>query len=202
MFVDAVHLAPHRRIDVTALGVDALVTSPYKWYGPHAGAMWVEPDLMASLPVAKVRPAADEGPRRWETGTPSFEALVATEAAARYLLDASMESVTASEAAVFAPLLSGLHAVAGVRVWGPPSMTGRVPTVAFTVDGHHPDGVARALAADRIAVWSGHSYAVEVVDSLGLSERGGVVRAGVVRYVDDDDVSRLLRSVERLASAG
>jgi selenocysteine lyase/cysteine desulfurase len=70
--------------------------------------------------------------------------------------------------------------------------------VAFTVEGHGPDEVAAALAAERIAVWAGHSYAVEAVDHLGLADRGGVVRAGVVRYVEPDDVSRLLGVIERL----
>ena len=81
---------------------------------------------------------------------------------------------------MFAPLLDGLQAIAGVHVWGPPTIDGRTPTVAFTVDGTHPDEVAAALAAERIATWAGHSYAVEVVDQLGLADRGGVVRAGVV----------------------
>ena len=57
-----------------------------------------------------------------------------------------------------------------------------------------------ALAAERIAVWDGHNYAVECVDQLGLADSGGVIRAGVVRYIDDDDVQRLLRTVDRLAT--
>ena len=55
---------------------------PYKWYGPHAGVLCADPALLDELPVAKVRPAPDRGPRRWETGTPSFEAIAAVEAAA------------------------------------------------------------------------------------------------------------------------
>ena len=160
--------------------------------------MWVRPDLLDELPVAKVRPAPDDGPRRWETGTPAFESLAAVEAAARFLVDEDMDRIGREEAAVFAPLLDGLSAMPHVRVWGPPTTAGRVPTVAFTVDGHHPDDVARALAAERIAVWSGHSYAMEAVDHLGLAATGGVVRAGVVRYVVDDDVSRLLQVIDSL----
>jgi cysteine desulfurase family protein (TIGR01976 family) len=198
-FVDAVHLAPHRAVDVRAIGCDVLATSPYKWYGPHAGVMWIEPSLLDSLPVAKVRPAADAGPRRFETGTPSFEAIAATEAAARYLAEETMARVEAAEATTFAPLLEGLLDTPGVRVHGAHEMHDRTPTVAFTVRGRHPDEVADALARDRIAVWSGHSYAVEAVGQLGLSESGGVVRAGVVRYVDDDDVARLLAAVRALA---
>ncbi len=199
VFVDAVHLAPHSRINVTELGCDALATSPYKWYGPHAGVLYVEPSLLNSLDVAKVRPAEDEGPRRFETGTPNFEGIAATEAAARFLIEERMEHVAAAEADVFAPLLAGLQAIPGVTVWGPPSIEARTPTVAFTVAGRTTDEVAAALAVEKIAVWAGHSYAVEVVDQLGLGD-GGVVRAGVVRYIEDDDVQRLLAAVRRVAS--
>ena len=97
-----------------------------------------------------------------------------------------------------AALLAGLATIPGVRLWGPPTMDGRVPTVAFTVDGIHTDDVAAALAAERIATWSGHSYAVEVVEQLGLAGSGGVVRAGVVAYITHDDVARLLDAVQRI----
>ena len=199
VFVDAVHLAPHMPVSVRDIGCDVLATSPYKWYGPHAGVLCIEPNLLNALPVAKVRPADDVGPRRFETGTPNFENIAATEAAARYLLEEDMASVAAHEQEVFAPLLHGLLAMAHVRVWGPPTLDARTPTVAFTVDGVSPDHVAQALAAAKIAVWSGSSYAVELVSHLGLTESGGVVRAGVVRYVTHDDVQRLLSVVQSLA---
>jgi cysteine desulfurase family protein (TIGR01976 family) len=199
VFVDAVHLVPHRAVDVATLGCDVLATSPYKWYGPHAGVLCIEPALLDELPIAKVRPAADRGPRRFETGTPSFEAIAGIEAAAAYLLDEGLDTIAAAEAAVFAPLLDGLLSMPGVTVWGPSSHECRTPTVAFTVDGHHPDVVAQRLAERRIATWAGHSYAVEVVDSLGVAAAGGVVRAGVVRYVVDDDVARLLEAVGDIA---
>jgi selenocysteine lyase/cysteine desulfurase len=198
VFVDAVHLAPHRAIDVTALGCDVLVTSPYKWYGPHAGVLCADPTVLDALPVAKVRPAPERGPRRWETGTPSFEAIAAVEAAAAFLLEQGLGRIADAEAKVFAPLLDGLLAMPGVRVYGPPTTQGRTPTIAFTVDGQRPDSVAQALSMAGIATWAGHSYALEAVDQLGVADSGGVVRAGVVAYIDDDDVSRLLQEVARL----
>lgn len=200
VFVDAVHLAPHRSIDVAAIGCDVLVTSPYKWYGPHAGVLCADPSLLDELPVAKVRPAADRGARRWETGTPNFEAIAAVDAAAQFLLEEGLDRLAAAEAAVFDPLLTGLQAIDGVTIHGPATMADRTPTVAFTVAGHHPNEVAEALAAVRVATWAGHSYAVEVVDQLGLATSGGVVRAGVVAYVDDDDVAQLLEAVQRLVT--
>ncbi|MEY3363067.1 MAG: hypothetical protein RLZZ538_610 [Actinomycetota bacterium] len=198
VFVDAVHLVPHMPVSVRGIGCDVLATSPYKWYGPHAGVLCIEPNLLNALPVAKVRPADDVGPRRFETGTPNLENIAATEAAARHLLEENMSSVAKYERDVFAPLLHGLLAMPRVKVWGPPTLESRTPTVAFTVDGMAPDRVAEALAAKKIAVWAGSSYAVELVSHLGLAESGGVVRAGVVRYVTSDDVQRLLHAVASL----
>ncbi|MEY4401461.1 MAG: hypothetical protein RL072_1326 [Actinomycetota bacterium] len=199
VFVDAVHLVPHMPVSVLDIGCDVLATSPYKWYGPHAGVMCIEPNLLNSLPVAKVRPAEDVGPRRFETGTPNLENIAATEAAARFLLEEGMGNIAAREREVFAPLLEGLLSLPHVKVWGPPTLESRTPTVAFTVKGKTPEQVAAALAANKIAVWNGNSYAVEVVSRLGLAESGGVVRAGVVRYVTHGDVARLLHVVRSLA---
>lgn len=198
VFVDAVHLAPHRAIDITALGCDVLATSAYKWYGPHAGVLWIAPDLRDELTPYKVRPAPDTAPERWETGTPAYEAIAATQAAAEFLLEQGMTALADAEAAVFAPLLEGLNDLAHVAVHGPRDLADRTPTVCFSVDGHSADEVATALAAAQIAVWGGHYYAVEVMAALGLTERGGAIRAGVSCYTSPDDVGRLLDVVTRM----
>ena len=200
VFVDAVHLAPHRRIDFAALGADVLVTSPYKWYGPHAGILAARPELLAELVRYRVRPAPSTGARAWETGTPALETLAGVRAAATFLLEQGMDAVAESEGRVFAPLLEGLLAIPKVTVWGPPDLQDRTPTVAFTVRGVNPDEVARRLAQARIATWSGHSYAVEVVARLGLDASGGVVRAGVVRYTSPEEVAHLLAEVRSIAA--
>ncbi len=199
VYIDAVHLAPHRAIDIAALGCDALVTSPYKWYGPHSGVLWMRPDLLDSLPVFKVRPATDRGPGRLETGMPNFEGIAGIEAAARFLIEEGMDHVAAAESEVFSYLLSGLLSISGVKVWGSQTLEARVPTAAFTINGVHPAEASKALAAKRIAVWDGHNYAVEVVDQLGLADSGGVIRAGVSRYVEQPDADRLLAAVSELA---
>jgi cysteine desulfurase family protein (TIGR01976 family) len=199
VYVDAVHLAPHRRIDIAALGCDALVTSPYKWYGPHSGVLWMRPELLESLPVFKVRPASDHGPGKLETGMPNFEAIAGIEAAARFLIEEGMEQLAAAESEVFSRLLEGLQSINGVTVWGSQTLEDRVPTAAFTIDGVHPAEASKALAAAKVAVWDGDNYAVEVVDQLGLADSGGVIRAGVSRYVEAPDVDRLLTAVRDLA---
>ncbi len=199
VFIDAVALAPHRSIDIAELGCDVLATSPYKWYGPHSGVLWISPDLRDHLPVYKVRPAPSSGPARWETGMANFEALAGIEAAARFLLEHGMDRLEADESEIFAPLLEGLQSIDGVTVYGVPGLAGRTPTAAFTVRGHTPSAVCESLAAERIAAWDGDNYAVEVAKQLGVSTTGGVVRVGLARYVEADDVARLLDVVERLA---
>ncbi len=200
VFIDAVAWAPHHAIDVSALGVDAIVTSPYKWYGPHSGTLWLQPDLMQELPVFKVRPSENRGARRMETGMPNYEAIAGVEAAARFLLEEGMDRIATFEIDVFTPLFEGLQSIPGVRLWGPQTLQGRTPTVSFTIDGVSPAAAASALAEDQVAVWDGGAYAVEVLGQLGLEGTGGVIRAGVARYIELDDVDRLLTGVRRLAN--
>ena len=196
--VDAVHLVPHSPVDIGDLGCDALVTSPYKWYGPHCGALWLAPELRTEIQPVNVRTAPIDPPRRFETGTLPIEALAGVTAAARYLLDARANEATRPEDGVFPALLQGLLDLSHVSVIGAHGLERRAPTVDFTVHGHSPDEVASALAARQIAIWSGHHYALELMKAYGVWDRGGVARAGVVRYTTEEDVGRLLDAVHAL----
>jgi selenocysteine lyase/cysteine desulfurase len=198
--VDGVHLTPHRPVDVAAIGCDVFTTSSYKWYGPHAGIMWVQPDLLDDLEAYKVRPAPERGPGRLQYGTPSWEALAGIEAAADFLLDVGLDVIAASEAERFARLIGGLHAIDGIRVVGPQDVADRAPTLMFEVAGQTPVAVSERLATDRVAVWDGHNYAVEAMGPLGLDVEAGAVRAGISIYTTDDDVDRLLAAVIDLAA--
>lgn len=162
----------------------------------------MRPDLLEDLPVFKVRPAADHGPEKLETGMPNFEAIAGIEAAARFLIEEGMDRVAAAESLVFAQLLEGLQSIRGVKVWGSQNLDDRVPTAAFTIDGVHPADASKKLAATRVAVWDGHNYAVEVVDQLGLADTGGVIRAGVSRYTEQPTSTACSRpSATSLANA-
>jgi cysteine desulfurase family protein (TIGR01976 family) len=198
VYVDAVHLAPHAPIDIQALGCDALVCSAYKWYGPHVGVLWLAPDLLEGLAPAKVRPAPDTGPSRWEQGTLAFESLAGVAAAARFMCDVGAGRLAVHELALFAPLLEGLCAMPHVTVFGPKDLVDRTPTVAFNAAGRTTEEVATHLAARRCAVWHGSYYAVEAMATLGL-EAGGAIRVGVSCYTTAADVERLLAAVAELA---
>jgi selenocysteine lyase/cysteine desulfurase len=99
-------------------------------------------------------------------------------------------------------LINGLSSFRGLTIRGVTSdnaMHRRVPTVSFTLEGKHPQAIAKALAADNIFVWSGHNYAVEPVQRMGLMESGGVLRVGLAHYNTEEEVDALLDSMTHIA---
>jgi cysteine desulfurase family protein (TIGR01976 family) len=192
VYVDAVHAAPHRRLDVEALGCDALACSAYKWFGPHIGILWGRPEVLAELTPDKLRPSPDNVPDRWELGTLPFESLAGVRAAADYMLSTDWDAVRAHEDALLAAALDGLGAIDHVTVYG--AARDRAPTVMFNVAGRTADEVAAALAEREIAVWQGNYYAWELERHLGLAPHGAI-RAGFVHYNDEADAERLLAAV-------
>jgi len=196
VYVDAVHAAPHRRLDVAALGCDALACSAYKWFGPHVGILWARPELLAELQPDKLRPSADTVPERWELGTLPFESLAGVRAAADYMLGADWEAVRAHEEQLLATALDALGGMRHVTLHG--AAADRAPTLMFTVAGRRSAEVAEALAAREVAVWHGNYYAWELERHLGLAP-DGAVRAGFVHYNDAADAERLLAAVADLA---
>lgn len=85
VFVDAVHYAPHAPINVHALDCDFLACSAYKFFGPHVGILYGKRQHFETLQPYKVKPASNEVPSRWETGTLNHEGLAGVVAAINYL---------------------------------------------------------------------------------------------------------------------
>ena len=195
-WVDAVHFAPHGRMDVRAVGADVLVCSPYKFFGPHLGLFYGRKELLERWRPYKVRPAADEPlAHRLETGTLAHELLAGCTAAIKYVESIGWEAIVGWERQLGERFLAGLPR--SCRLYGLPTMAGRVPTFCFNVEGRSPEQVADQLAARDIAVWSGNYYAVEVMDRLGLSP-DGAVRVGIVHYNTAAEVDRLLQALVEL----
>jgi cysteine desulfurase family protein (TIGR01976 family) len=194
-WTDAVHYAPHGPIDVSAWGVDVLICSPYKFFGPHLGIAYVRRQVAEGWRPYKVRPASDEPlGRRFETGTQPHELLAGFVAAVEYIGSIGWEAIQAHERELGRRFLDGLPPT--VRLHGPSTMEGRVPTFAFNVDGLPPGEVAVRLGERGFAVWHGNYYAVEVMKRLGLED--GAVRVGFVHYNTTDEVDRLLDELARL----
>ena len=227
-YVDAVQSAPHVSTDVQDIGCDFLVCSAYKFFGPHQGILWGRREILEALEPYKLRPADDEIPWRFETGTQSHEGMAGVEAAVDYFaqigqsmaqdhagkysgfsgrrkhVHAAMDLLFAYEKELAARLIDGLQTFSGVTIRGvsdSAALDRRVPTVSFTATGKAPRDIAKALAERNIFAWSGHNFAVEVVRALGLEESGGVVRIGPVHYNSAEEIDTLLEALAEILSA-
>jgi cysteine desulfurase family protein (TIGR01976 family) len=220
VFVDAVHLAPHRRIDVGDLECDFLACSPYKFYGPHMGVLWMRKETLAEMDVPKVSPAPNKGPERFESGTLNSEGMAGITAAVDFLagleaegekpeaqaaitrsrrLDRLFPQLVEREDALLERLWKGLNGIRGVRLFGPPPGPNRTPTLSFSVGEIRAREVSGRLADEAGAFLShGDFYAETVVERLGLRTQG-LVRAGVAIYTTAEEVDRVVRQVERIA---
>lgn len=218
VYIDAVQSVPHLVTDVVAIGADFVACSPYKFFGPHQGVLWMSPRLDDRVRAYKVRPAGNDGAHRFETGTPSFEGQAGVLGTIAYLewlgeladpqansrrarLVAAMAAATAYEYDLGERLLAGLATVRGLRLWGPPTMDARVPTFSFTIEGHEAQAIASHLAERGIFAWAGHFYAVEAVARLGLKDKGGLLRVGLCQYNIADEVDRLIAALHELPPA-
>jgi selenocysteine lyase/cysteine desulfurase len=195
-WADAVHYGPHGPIDVADWGVDVLICSPYKFFGPHLGLAFARADLLQTWRPYKVRPAPDTPlGRRFETGTLAHELLAGFVAAVEYIESIGWESIKSHERTLGERFLNGLSD--NVTLHGLPTMDGRVATFAFNVDRMSAEEAATRLGEAGYAVWWGDYYAVEVMKRLDL-EQGGAVRAGIVHYNTADEVDGLLAEIAKL----
>lgn len=218
VFLDAVHYAPHRLVDVQALGCDFLACSAYKFFGPHTGILWGKRELMEQLTAYKVRPASDSLPGKWMTGTQSHESLAGVLAGIEYLTDLgrmvagndSLDRRAALREAYVAieeyerklveRLLQGLAQIGEIKVWGvtdPAQFDRRVATVSLTHDRYSSAELAERLGRQGIFAWHGNYYALQLSEQLG-HEPAGMLRLGMVHYNTVAEVERVLRALEEV----
>jgi cysteine desulfurase family protein (TIGR01976 family) len=217
-YVDAVHFAPHGPIDVRAIDTEFLVCSAYKFFGPHAGVLYVRGDVLEKLPPYKVRPADT----KLETGTGNFEGLAGTLAAVEYLawvgrqwggvgpgagrgaaVHAGMAATRRYEMELYERLAAGIERLPAMRIHGITERAAferRTPTAAITIEGVAPRAAAEALGREGITTWDGDFYATGLVERLGLAPTGGLLRIGLAHYNTADEVDRLLEALERVAT--
>ncbi len=212
--VDAVAYAPHRLVDVQASGADLYVFSFYKVFGPHYAVLWGRRELLlelaslnhyfipATLPY-KLQPGnvnyelsygcigigdylAQVGTRLGSTGTP------------RERMQAAFDAFEAHENALAETLLRYLQAKPGVRVIGRPSALGgqRMPTISFVVAGQHSEAIVRHIDAFNIGIRFGDFYARRLIEALGLTEHGGVVRVSIAHYNTAQEIARLIEHLD------
>ena len=208
LWVDAVHYGPHGPIDVRAIDCDFLVCSSYKFYGPHQGILYGRRELLHRLRPYKVRPATDEVPSRWETGTQNHECLAGMLGAFEYLaelggadqvrrspLETAMDRIRGHERALAARLIDGLQRIPGIKLYGitaPEEFDRRVPTVSLTWPPHRPEALARWLASHQVFATNGDHYATELMAKLSLADEGGTLRIGIAHYNTASEIDLVL----------
>lgn len=210
-FLDAVHFAPHELIDVTSWGCDFLVCSAYKFFGPHVGLMYGRREQLESLQPYKLRPAPNDLPGRWMTGTQNHECIAGTAEAIEYIADIGRNSQHASasrrqalqtayreirsyEQSLLLRLIDGLEHIPAVKIWGITDrdrLQHRLPTISITHETMPARKLAEQLASQGIFVWHGNYYALPLTERLAV-EPDGMVRIGLVHYNTSEEVDRLL----------
>ena len=220
VYVDAVQYAAHGPIDVQKLDCDFLVSSSYKYFGPHAGILYGKRALLEQLFAYKVRPASDHLPYKFETGTQNHEGIAGVLGALEYfewlgkefgagqaaslaqagytgrrlLLKQGLAALQAYELDLSRALLAALESVPGLQLYGitdPDKLDQRVATFSFRLKDMHPHLVASQLAEAGIYTWDGNYYAINVSERLGVEDKGGMVRVGAVHYNTLEEVQIL-----------
>jgi cysteine desulfurase family protein (TIGR01976 family) len=195
VFVDGVQLVAHRAVQLDAWGVDAFVTSAYKWYGPHGGALWISAAAAERLTLPEQVPSAgDDLPGRLDLGTTAFETVLGMGVAAEVVAGVDRDAVQRREDRLAGRLRAGLAADSRIRVLGPVTTADRVPIVTFQVTDLPAEKVAAHLADRGVAVWHGTFYCTPAMRTVSPAEPDAV-RAGVARYSTDEDVDELLAAV-------
>ena len=210
IFVDAVHYAPHRLVDVRAMGCDFLACSPYKFHGPHAGVLFGRGEWLDSLDVPKLRPAPETSPERLETGTQNHEGMAGTAASIDFLaslaqgpdrrsrLQSAFDAIHARMSGLVDQLWDGLDSIEGVTLFGPSPSEPRTPTISFVLEGHRPVDVCRRLASLAIFASHGDFYASTAVERLGHQPEG-LVRIGCACYTTPEEIERLLDALREMS---
>ena len=229
VYVDAVQYAAHGPIDVQKLDCDFLVSSAYKFFGTHSGILYGKRALLEELFAYKVRPATNQLPYKFETGTQNHEGIAGVLGAVEYFewlgqqfgseqeealagegysgrrldLKKGLMALRAYEHELNRALLSALQSIPNLEIYGQTDINKldqRVATFSFRMQGFTPRQVAEKLNEEGIYVWDGNYYAINVTERLGLEDKGGMVRVGAVHYNTLEEVEKLKNALLKISA--
>ncbi|WED25930.1 cysteine desulfurase-like protein [Vibrio sp. DW001] len=206
-FIDAVHLLPHQILNVRQLDADFVVGSAYKFYGPHLGVLYGRKALLEKYQPYKVEPAPTYAPNCWETGTLNFEALSAFSKTVDYLaslgegntlrskLESAYSNIHQYELSLTTYFLARLKEFPIIELFGHPTASNRTATFALRFGDTDPSEVAAYLGEHEIYTWSGHLYADKLTDALGVTQKGGILRVGLMHYNTKEEIDRFFSAL-------
>ena len=205
VLLDGAQAAPHKRVDVQALGCDFFVFSGHKTYGPTGiGALYGKRALLDSMPpwrgggemIAEV--SLEKGttfaaaPFKFEAGTPHISGAIGLGAALEWMQATGIEAIAAHEEALAQRTMELLRGIPGMRLIG--TAPGKAGVVSFVVDGIHPYDLGSLLDAQGIAVRTGQHCTQPIMDALGIP---GTVRASFAAYNTFEEVETFHRALKR-----
>ena len=203
VLIDAAQAAPHRAIDVVALGADFLAFSGHKMYAPTGtGVLWGRHELLATLPpwrgggemireVSFAGTTYQDPPFRHEAGTPNIEGAIAMAAAVRYLDAIGMDAIEQWETTLLRAAEEALACIPGMRFFGPPD---RAAVLSFAIEGVHHYDLGTLLDQMGVAVRTGHHCCQPLMARFGIQ---GTTRASFALYNTMEEVGVLAESIGR-----
>jgi cysteine desulfurase/selenocysteine lyase len=206
MVVDAAQAAPHKKIDVNALGCDFLAFSSHKLCGPSGvGALWGRRELLEQMQpfnlggemirsVALDRTSWNELPYKFEAGTPAIAEAYGFGQAIDYISEVGLDAIEAHEHELVVQTMDALAEIPGVRIFGPPADR-RTGIVSFELENVHPHDVAQILNWEGVAVRAGHHCTQPLMTRLGVA---ATTRASFYLYSLPDDVDRLVAALHKV----
>jgi cysteine desulfurase/selenocysteine lyase len=209
MVVDAAQAAPHRVVDVQALGADFVAVSSHKLCGPSGvGALWGRRELLGEMSpfnlggemirsVGLDRTTFNELPHKFEAGTPAIAEAVGFGAAIEYVSEVGLDAIEQHEHALVEQTMAALEELPWVRVFGPPPER-RAGIVSFDVDAIHPHDVAQILDWEGVAVRAGHHCTQPLMKRLGVA---ATTRASFYLYSIPEEVDRLVAGLHKVKAS-
>ncbi|HET9001266.1 MAG TPA: cysteine desulfurase [bacterium] len=201
--VDGAQSAPHRPVDVQALGVDFFGFTGHKMLGPMGtGGLWakrslleeMEPFLGGGEMITDVwldHATWNEVPWKFEAGTQNVGDTIALGVAIDYLERLGMDAVMAHEREITGYALERLRQVPGLHILGP-GLDERGGVVSFTMDGMHPHDIAQVLDQDGVCVRAGHHCTKPLHRKLGMAAS---VRVSFYVYTVKEEIDVLTEAL-------
>jgi cysteine desulfurase / selenocysteine lyase len=204
--IDAAQAAPHRPVDVQALGCDFLGLTGHKMCGPTGiGVLWGRRELLEQMSpfelgghmIRKVtleHTTWNELPAKFEAGTGPIAEAVGFGAAIDYVGEVGLDALERHERELLDYALPRLAEVPGVKLFGP-SAEHRAGIISFEVEGVHPHDVAQILDWEGVAVRAGHHCNQPLMSKLGVP---ATTRASFYLYTLPEEIDRLVEGLHKV----
>lgn len=203
--VDGSQAAPHRRIDISAIGCDFYAVTGHKMCGPTGtGALWARREHLQAMPPflgggEMIKEVSFDGtvfndpPHKFEAGTPNIAGFVGLGTAVDYLQGIGLERIEAREAELLAHFTEELQRIDGLRIFG--SAPDKAAVVSFVVEGAHAHDLATLLDLEGAAVRSGQHCAHPLLQYYGV---GATCRASLAFYNTHEEIERFVAALVKV----